>query len=106
MAAQDVALALRRLIDSPWACRSLAAGDEYALAGLSLTQEERDLLLRDVTDSLEDMTERLASACIDPTLRDSTGSGAFFAAAQHAMRGLEAERSDLEAFLTTLKRKG
>jgi hypothetical protein len=103
MTVQDLALAVRRLADSPWACRSLAAGDEYALAGLNLTDEERELVLRDVNDSFEDMVERLATACVDPTLRDRANAGVFFDAAKHALDGLDgAEADDFQAFLANL----
>ncbi|SEB29123.1 hypothetical protein SAMN04490239_0022 [Rhodococcus koreensis] len=103
MTPQDTALAIRRLVDSPWACRSLAAGDEYALAGLKLTGEERKLLLREVDDSFEEMSKRLATACVDPTLRDRTNAGAFFDAAKYSLDGLcGAEADDFQAFLANM----
>lgn len=103
MTAQDLALAVRRLVDSPWACRSLAAGDDYALAGLNLTGEERKMLLREVDGSFEEMSERLAKACVDPTLRDRTNAGVFFDAAKHAFDGLDgAEADDFQAFLANM----
>jgi hypothetical protein len=99
MTARDVAIALRRLIDSPWACHSLVAGDDYVLSGLDLNADERALLVKDLDGALDDLPAKLASACVDPLLRSPAKAGVFFAAAQYVMLGLEQEIADFQDFL-------